>query len=133
MSGSQVLSAVCVGVVGYFGNRYYYDVGTQTAEWMLLVLKKVLKLEQLDVWKPVMFFLTVASACLLNTLCLLVACTISHNTASAIAKTVYVRKHSPTSTPAISIQDCPKLVNNIQVLPLASKHSLNIPKFIFSK
>ncbi|XP_021930258.1 uncharacterized protein LOC110834914 [Zootermopsis nevadensis] len=84
-----VLSAVCVGLVSYFGDRYYYDVEAQAAEWMLMVLKNVLKVEQMDVWKPVTFFLAVTAACLLNSFCLLVACVTSHATASKIAQTIY--------------------------------------------
>lgn len=93
-NGFQVLSAVCVGLVSYFGDRYYYDVEAQAAEWMLMVLKNVLKVEQMDVWKPVTFFLAVTAACLLNSFCLLVACVTSHATASKIAQTIYVRTHS---------------------------------------
>jgi hypothetical protein len=85
-----------VGVIGYYGYSYYYDVEDQTAQWALLVLRKVMNVEQLDLWQPVTLFLLVASACLLNTLCLLIACTVSQDTASAMAKTVYVRTHSVT-------------------------------------
>lgn len=80
-----VLGAVCVGIVGYYGNEYYYDFGAQAAEWIRLVLKT----KQLDVWKPVILFMLTSTACLINTLCLFCACLISFNTASIITKTVY--------------------------------------------
>lgn len=104
---------MAVGLLAYYGNRYYDDVEARTAEWVLLVLKNVLKTEQLDMWKPITFFLAVASACLMNTLCLLVACLLSYSTASTIPKTIYVSKHSTTITPAFSTQDFHKLVSDL--------------------
>jgi hypothetical protein len=85
-----VLGAVCVGVVGYYGNQYYNDTVIRAAELATLVFKHLLKAEHVDLSKPVMFFLIAASACLINTLCLLIACTISTITANMISRTVYV-------------------------------------------
>ncbi|XP_069677010.1 uncharacterized protein [Periplaneta americana] len=81
----EVLGAVCLGLVGFYGNRYYYDLGAQAAEWINLFLSK----DQLDVWKPVMFFMLVVTTFLLNTLCVLLSCVLSFNTATFMSKTVY--------------------------------------------
>jgi hypothetical protein len=86
----QVLGAACVGVVGYYGNQYYSDTAIQAAEWATLVLKHLLKAELVDLARPVTFFLIAASACLMNTLCLLIACTISPITALMVTRTSYV-------------------------------------------
>jgi hypothetical protein len=94
-----VLGAVCVGVVGYYGNQYYKDTTVQAAEWATLVFKHLLKAELADLAKPVTFFLIAASACLFNTACLLVACTASPITAFLITKTAYV-----SVTPVLSIR-----------------------------
>ncbi|XP_023722447.1 uncharacterized protein LOC111872608 [Cryptotermes secundus] len=84
-----VLGAVCVGLVGYYGNQYYYDTAIQAAEWATLVLKHLVKIEHADLAKPVTFFLIAACACLINTLCFLTACTLSPITALMITKTAY--------------------------------------------
>ena len=82
----QVVGAVCFGVIGYYANDYYYDFGVKTAEWISLVINT----GQLDVWKPVLFFFLTCTACLINTVCIFVACLISSNTAFMMNKTVYV-------------------------------------------
>lgn len=90
----QVLGAVSVGLVGYYGYQYYYDTAIQAAEWATLVLKHLVKIEHVDIAKPVTFFLIAACACLINTLCFLIACTLSPITALMITKTAYVSQHT---------------------------------------
>jgi hypothetical protein len=102
-----VLGAVCVGVVGYYGYQYYCDTGIQAAEWIKLVLNNLLERKHEDLAKPVIFFLIAASACLINTLCLLIACTFSPITALMITKTAYVSLTS-INTRVMIIRSCLK-------------------------
>jgi hypothetical protein len=98
----QVLGAVCVGVVCYYGYQYYNDSAIQAAEWATLVLKHLVKTEHVDLAKPVTFFLIAACACLMNTLCLLIACTFSPITALMITRTAYVSKQGNQQSSKLS-------------------------------
>ncbi|XP_069689423.1 uncharacterized protein [Periplaneta americana] len=98
---------MCLGLVGFYGSRYYYELEAQSDEWINVFSKDqlgmwkpaaqaaewinfVLSKDQLDVWKPVMFFLLVVTTFLLNTLCVLLSCVLSFNTATFLSKTVYI-------------------------------------------
>jgi hypothetical protein len=103
----QVLGAVCVGVVGYYGYQYYDDTGVQAAEWVTLVFDKLADRKHEDLAKPVMLFLIAASACLINTLCLLIACSLSPITALMINRTAYVSLTS-INTRVMTMRSCLK-------------------------
>ncbi|KAJ4437458.1 hypothetical protein ANN_17602 [Periplaneta americana] len=118
---NAVLGAMCLGLVGFYGSRYYYELEAQSDEWINVFSKDqlgmwkpaaqaaewinfVLSKDQLDVWKPVMFFMLVVTTFLLNTLCVLLSCVLSFNTATFLSKTVYVSKHHSVYQPFLAQQ-----------------------------
>jgi hypothetical protein len=110
---------VCVGVVGYYGYQYHYDTALQAAQLAALVLRHLVKTEHVNLVHPVAFFLIAASSCLINTLCFLIACTISPITALMITKTAYVSLTS-INTPVMIIRSCLEQVYRASIISEAA-------------